>query len=181
MNSGKIVATVFIAASLVAGHANAHVVFNQNVLPPATLATLELRVTHGCDGSATKEVRVKLPEGVTRVTPRALAGWQVAVTKRQLPSPVTLHGQTVTETLDTVIWSGGSFPDFAYQQFEIRAMMPSQPNRTLYFPVEQICESGQLSWSQIPVTPAGWSALKEPAPFVTTGSANAQATSSRHH
>jgi periplasmic copper chaperone A len=155
--------------------AQAHVVFNQSNAAPAALTTLELRVTHGCDGSPTKEVRLKLPDGVTRVTPRALAGWQVAVTKRALSAPVTLHGETITQTIDTIIWSGGSFPDLAYEQFEVRAMMPNAAGRTLYFPVEQICESGQTSWSQIPATPAGWGALREPAPFVTLTSPTATA------
>lgn len=160
-------------ASFVATGVQAHVVFNQTNVAPAALTTLEVRVTHGCEGSPTKEVRLKLPEGVTRVTPRALDGWQVAVTKRPLATPVTLHGETITQTVDTIIWSGGSFPDFAYQQFEVRAMMPNAAGTTLYFPVEQICESGQISWSQIPATPAGWGALREPAPFVTLVAPNA--------
>jgi periplasmic copper chaperone A len=151
--------------------AQAHVVFNQTNVAPAELTTLELRVMHGCDGSPTKEVRVKIPDGVTRVTPRALAGWSVALTKRRLATPVVLHGATVTEVVDTITWRGGSFPDYAFEQFEIRAMMPASPGTTLYFPVEQVCETGSNAWSQVPTTPAGWGALKEPAPFVTlTGS-----------
>jgi periplasmic copper chaperone A len=163
--------------------ASAHVVFNQSNLAPNALATLELRVTHSCDGASTKEVRVKIPDGVTRVTPRAVSGWQVAVTKRRLPQPVTLHGETVRETIDTVTWSGGSFPDFAYQQFEVRAMMPNEPGKVLYFPVEQICETGKISWSQIPTTPSGGaSVLKEPAPFLTlTGAPAAPARGGHRH
>jgi periplasmic copper chaperone A len=158
---------IILAAGLLATSAQAHVVFNQTSLVPGALTTLELRVTHGCEGAATTEVRLKLPAGVTRVTPRALAGWQVSVTKRPLPAPVTLHGETITETVDTIIWSGGSFPDIAYQQFEVRAMMPANAGTALYFPVEQICETGNTSWSQIPASPAGWGALRTPAPYVT--------------
>jgi periplasmic copper chaperone A len=160
--------------------AQAHIVFNQANVEPGALTTLELRVTHGCDGSPTKEVRLKIPDGVTRVTPRAIPGWQISLNKRALANPVRLHGQTVTETLDTIVWHGGSFPDFAYEQFEIRAMMPNTPNQTLYFPVEQICEAGQISWSQIPATPAGWGALKDPAPFVTIGASPRTAPAGGH-
>lgn len=161
--------------------ASAHVVFNQANVAPNALTTLELRVTHGCDGAPTKEVRVTIPNGITRVTPRALSGWQVAVSKRRLPMPVTLHGETVTETINTITWSGGSFPDFAYQQFEIRAMMPNEPGKMLYFPIEQICETGKISWSQIPAAPAGVGTLREPAPFVTLSSAPlAQQRGHRH-
>jgi periplasmic copper chaperone A len=171
---------VILTAGMVASSAQAHVVFNQTNVTPGALTTLELRVTHGCEGAATKEVRIKMPVGVTRVTPRALAGWQVAITKRPLPAPVTLHGETITETVDTIIWSGGSFPDVSYQQFELRALMPENAGTTLYFPVEQICETGATSWSQIPATPAGWGALRTPAPFVTL-SATPQAPAPRGH
>jgi periplasmic copper chaperone A len=156
----------FVVVAL-SNSASAHVVFNQSTVAPNALTTMEVRVTHGCDGAPTKEVRVKIPDGVTRVTPRALSGWQVAISKRRLAQPVTLHGGTVQETTDTITWSGGSFPDFAYQQFEIRAMMPNEPGKVLYFPVEQICETGKISWSQIPATSAGAGVLKEPAPFLT--------------
>jgi periplasmic copper chaperone A len=180
----SVIMRVLVIASMVAAtfaaSAQAHVVFNQTNVAPAALTTLELRVTHGCNGSPTKEVRLKLPNGVTRVTPRALAGWQVAETKRPLQTPVVMHGETITQTVDTIVWSGGSFPDFAYQQFEVRAMMPNAPGTTLYFPVEQICENGSTSWSQIPATPAGWGALREPAPFVTL-SGGAPAAASRGH
>lgn len=158
-----------IAAGASTG-ASAHVVFNQASVSANALTTLELRITHGCDGAATKEVRVTVPNGVTRVTPRALSGWQVGVAKRRLPMPVTLHGETVTETIDTITWSGSSFPDFAYQQFEIRAMMPNEPGKVLYFPVEQICETGKISWSQIPASPASARALAQPAPSLTLSS-----------
>jgi periplasmic copper chaperone A len=153
-----------VMLNLGATGAFAHVVFNQSTLAPAALATLELRVTHGCNGSPTTLVQVKIPEGVTRVTPRALAGWQISETKRRLPTPVMMHGETVTETVESITWSGGSFPDFAYQQFEIRAMMPARPGAALYFPVEQTCASGSHSWSQIPAAGAN---VESPAPSIT--------------
>jgi periplasmic copper chaperone A len=172
-------------ACAVTSTASAHVVFNQTNLAPNALATLELRVTHGCNSSPTNQVTITLPQGVTRVTPRAMAGWEIQVTKRRLQAPVNLHGETMTETIDTITWRGGSFPDFTYQQFEIRAMMPSLPGTTLYFPVQQSCAEGAISWSQIPQTQQGWGSLATPAPFVTlstvtTGSAPATIASHRH-
>lgn len=161
--------------------ATAHVVFNEAQVKPGELATFGLRVTHGCSGTPTTEIRVHLPEGITRVTPRALSGWDVSVVKRPLPAPVTLHGQTLTETVASLIWRGGAVPDFAFEQFEFRALVPQTPGATLYFPVEQICADGRHDWKAIPATPAEWGALKEPAPFVTIAQEPVAKAKGHHH
>lgn len=159
---------VAIVASLILVQpASAHVVFNETQVKPGELTTFGLRVTHGCAGAPTTEIRIHLPDGISRVTPRVLTGWDLSVEKRPLPAPVSLHGQTITETVATLIWRGGAVPDFAFEQFEFRALVPPTPGATLYFPVEQICANGRHDWKAIPATLAGWGALKEPAPFVT--------------
>jgi periplasmic copper chaperone A len=155
------------------GPASAHVVFNESLVKPGEMATLQLRVTHGCGGTPTREVRVKVPEGVTRVTPRMIPGWQVSVVKRALPAPVTLHGETVRETVDTLVWSGGSLPDVAYEQFELRAHMPATAAGPLYFPVEQICDTGRIDWTNVPARVEDWGRTANPAPYVRLASAAA--------
>jgi periplasmic copper chaperone A len=163
--------TLLTLIGLVPGQAFAHMVFNQQTVQPDQLATLELRITHGCKGQATHTVRVKIPEGVTRVTPRFLPGWSVSVEKRALATPVNLHGQVIRETADVLVWSSGNLPDQAYEQFEFRAQMPSRDGQVLYFPVEQICATERHDWVEIPANVANWGRLVSPAPFVTVASA----------
>jgi uncharacterized protein YcnI len=164
--SSTIAVALVAAACAIPGLAGAHVVFNQSQARPGELVTLEMRITHGCDGAPTREVRIKMPAGVIRVTPRMIPGWQVAVTRRALPAPVVLHGETVRETVDAIVWSGGDLPDLAYEQFEFRAQMPASATGPLYFPVEQICTVGRIDWTTIPARAEDWGRTPNPAPMV---------------
>ena len=83
-----------------------------------------------------------------------------------LDKPILLHGFEVTDVVGSVTWSGGTFPDYAYEQFEIRMMLPDTPGERLDFPVHQGCETGELNWDDIAGHDEDPWALKEPAPFI---------------
>lgn len=119
--------------------AYAHVVFNSDTATAGEFHTAQMRITHGCGGNPTTSITVTIPEGVTRVTPRALTGWTVEVGMRKLDPPVKLHGFEVDETVGSLTWSGGSFPDHAYEQFEFRMMTSNTEGQILRFPVHQKC------------------------------------------
>jgi uncharacterized protein YcnI len=132
---------------LVSAPAGAHVALDPKVSSAGALVTGAFRVTHGCDGAPTTRVTITMPDGVT---PRLAPGWRLSITKRALPRPLTLHGETITETVDTVTWEGGPLPAFAYEQFEVRFMTPATPGATLAFPVVQTCETGEHRWTALP-------------------------------
>lgn len=174
-------AILILAAATLPATAFAHAVFNQATAEPGSLVTAEARITHGCDGQATHTVTITMPEGVTRVTPRTIPGWTVSVTRRPLAAPLRLHGQTITETVDTITWSGGSVPDFAFEQFEFRFAAPAEPGRTLYFPLVQTCASGTEAWDQIPARLQDWGATPKPAPYITLGTPPAAGRGGHSH
>ena len=153
--------------SLLSGQASAHVVFNAYEAQAGAFHTAQLRVMHGCDGRPTDNIRIVMPDGVTRVTPRVVPGWDVSVEIRTLDEPILLHGFEVTEVVGALVWSGGSFPDFAYEQFEFRAMLPDEPGRRLDFVVNQKCGDLMLNWDDIAAPEADPWALEEPAPYIT--------------
>jgi len=144
----------------------AHVVFNSTEIEPGRFHTAKMRVTHGCDGSPTIRVTVQIPEGVTRVTPRAVAGWKVKVAKRKLAKSVKLHGMEMTETVSAIIWYKGNLPDHAYEQFEFRMMAPSKSDETLVFLVNQQCRKGDIQWTEVPVEGQNPYELDHPAAFL---------------
>lgn len=146
--------------------ASAHVVFNEDEASAGSFHTAQLRVMHGCDGQPTDTVRITIPDGVTRVTPRVVPGWTVSVETRKLETPIVLHGFEVDEVVDTLVWTGGSFPDFSYEQFEFRAMMPDEPGRRLDFAVRQSCSDLNLDWDDIAAEDKNPWTLDEPAPFI---------------
>jgi periplasmic copper chaperone A len=149
------------------GGAQAHVVFDVNQVGAGQLSLGALRVSHGCNGTPTTRIEVTIPEGVTRVVPRALSGWTISTQTRKLAVPITLHGQQVSEVTSKINWSGGGLPDNLYEQFEFRFQAPMAAGRVMYFPVEQTCITGATSWSNIPRTGQRWEEVATPAPFIT--------------
>ena len=145
----------------------AHVVFNADTAKAGDFHTAQMRITHGCGGNPTTSITVTIPEGVTRVTPRALTGWTVEIEMRKLGTPVMLHGFEEDETVESLTWSGGSFPDHAYEQFEFRMMTPKAEGQVLRFPVHQKCTDGEIIWDDIPEPDQNPYELDEPAPFFT--------------
>lgn len=158
--------TLVTLVCLNANAVKAHVVMSNPQILAGQRGETGLIITHGCNGLPTTSVSVSIPEGVTRVLPRALAGWNVRVEKRRLETPILLHGETVTEVTSKITWSGGQLEDALYQSFEFRYSAPDAPGQTLYFPTEQKCEVGGYSWSKVPALGQAWASLDTPAPFV---------------
>jgi uncharacterized protein YcnI len=124
-------------------------------------------VPHGCDGSATVALRIKIPDGVTAVKPQMKPGWNVTIKTRKLDPPLKAeHGRTISETVDEVEWRGGPLPDTLYETFGMVMKLPDVAGRTLYFPVVQECQQGTHRWIEIPAAGQRWNDLREPAPFV---------------
>jgi uncharacterized protein YcnI len=147
--------------------AAAHVTANPNQAPADSWFRTALRVGHGCQGSATVAVRVKMPDGVISARPQMKPGWEITITKRRLDKPIEGPHGTITEVADEIAWRGGPLPDPYFDEFGLHMRLPAQPGRTLYFPTVQECEQGIHRWIEIPAGGQTWGDLKEPAPFVT--------------
>lgn len=160
-----------VAAALLAlsgaGAASAHVTANPNQADAGWYFRTALRVPHGCEGSATVAVRVKIPAGVISLKPQMKPGWTISLKTRTLDEPLDAgKGRTVTEVVDEVAWRGGPLPDAYFDEFGLTMKLPARPGETLYFPVVQECEAGVQRWIEIPAEDESWGDLDEPAPFV---------------
>jgi periplasmic copper chaperone A len=141
----------------------AHVTLEQNQATIGTSYKAVLRVPHGCDGSATTAIRVRIPEGVLDVKPMPKPGWTVAIIRGKYSSTHSLHHAQVSEGVTEVDWSGGKLPDEYYDEFVFQSYLASdlEAGQMLYFPVVQECEKGVHKWVEVPT--AG-SNHPEPAP-----------------
>jgi len=74
-----------LCAALITGIASGHAVINETEAYAGEFAFVTIRITHGCDGQPSTEVRVKIPDGVTRVSPRFERGWIEVPTAGQNP------------------------------------------------------------------------------------------------
>ncbi len=124
-----------------------------------------VRIGHGCNGSPTLNVKIKIPEGIVNVKPMPKAGWTVSTVKAPLAQPYESHGKTITEGVSDITWSGGKLLDEHYDEFVFRSSISAraEAGSTLYIPVTQTCETGQAAWTQIPVAGEDAKNLKSPA------------------
>ena len=147
--------TLFIlvaAAALVAAPAaTAHVTANPATAAAGSVTKIQFQVGHGCEESPTTSVAVQIPAGVANVAPEVEPGWKIAVKEGELPEPVEVFGETVTEGVTEVTWSGGTLSAHQFTDFGISMLLPSKPGETVYFPVVQRCQEGVNRWITIPV------------------------------
>ncbi len=153
---------------MLAAPAYAHVTANPNAAPAGGYFMAKFRVGHGCEGSPTTTVRISIPDGVSSVRPEVVPGWEIETVVGELSEPVELHGQTITEGVKEIIYSGGSLPDEHFQDFGVNMRMPDgAEGETLYFPVVQECEEGEEAWINIPESVEAWNDIDHPAPYIT--------------
>ncbi len=143
----------------------AHVTLEQGQAIAGSTYKAVVRVPHGCAGSATTAVRVKIPDGMTGVKPMPKAGWNLATTKGKLATPISDgHGGQITEGVTEVVWSGGKLLDEHYDEFVFRGALPNTPNTVVYFPTVTECEKGVDRWIEIPAAGQSSNDLKYPSP-----------------
>jgi len=151
-----------------APNASAHVTLENQQAPIGASYKAVLRVPHGCNGSATVALRVRIPEGYLDVKPMPKAGWKLDVTRGKYQKPVSLRDAKVSEGVTEVDWTGGNLPDSYYDEFVLTGTIGDdlQAGQTMYFAVVQECEKGVNRWIEIPAAggaPAVRGEQSEPA------------------
>ncbi len=142
-----------LVSLVVVGAAAAHIDPTPAKAPAGRTTAVAFTVEHGCDGSPTRSLSIRLPAAITSAKPVSKAGWTIAV-KRAGPR------RSVRE----VTWRG-NLPDSRHGRFAIRLGMPETPGKTLYFPAVQRCTRGVIRWIAIPRK--GQPEPEHPAPGVT--------------
>jgi uncharacterized protein YcnI len=141
-----------VSALICSSVASAHITLERKEAPVGSSYKAVLRVPHGCDGSATQAVRVRIPDGYLNVKPMPKAGWKLEVKRGTYAKPSTLGEAKVNEGVTEVDWSGGNLPDAFYDEFVLTGTIGDDlpVGQTMYFPVVQECEKGIHRWIEIP-------------------------------
>jgi uncharacterized protein YcnI len=107
-----------------------------------------LRVPHGCDGSPTTAISVRVPEGLIEAKPMPKPGWTLEIKTGDYAKAYSLHGSEVKSGAVEVTWSGGNLPDDQYDEFVLRGTLAGdlEAGTVLYFPVIQTCAAGEEDW-----------------------------------
>jgi uncharacterized protein YcnI len=132
--------------------ASAHVTLERQEAHVGAPYKATLRVPHGCKGSPTTALRVRVPGGVIAVKPMPKPGWTLNTVAGKYAKPYTLRGAQVNEGVTEISWSGGKLLDAHYDEFVFTAVIaPELPaGETIYVPVVQECEQGQHRWIDLP-------------------------------
>ncbi len=141
------VAAACALASLLPATAFAHVTLETREAAVGSYYKAVLRVPHGCAGSPTVKLRVRIPDGVIAVKPQPKAGWTVETVKAEYAKPFVMHGAETKSGVKEIAWSGKlldeHFDEFVFQAYLTHGLPAGQ---TLYFPVVQECEQGVERW-----------------------------------
>ena len=169
--------------SIAISSAQAHVTLATKETAAHSSYKAVLQVPHGCDGQATTSVRVQIPEGVIGVKPMPKAGWTLTTTRGAYAKPYQNHGNTVSEGVKEIVWSGGSLADDHFDEFTFAATIATDGGaaKAVYFPTVQQCVKGEAAWTDIPAAGQSSRDLKKPAPAVRiSGTSVAQAGGHDH-
>ena len=109
---------VLTAATVVLSFASpvlAHVDPDPEEAQAGSQLSVGFTVQHGCDGSPTVQLDMRLPEGVTGAQPEPPEGW------------------TGTVESDVITFTGGPLPDDQELTFRVLMTLPPTPDTTIYF------------------------------------------------
>ncbi len=150
----RAIAIAIVAAAAGPAAAGAHVGVSPTSAPAGRPVVFEVSIPHGCDGSPTTGVALRLPDGVTEAIPLPEDGWSAVVAPGD-------DGALVAT------WSGGSIPDAEVGVFEIEMALPAaEPGTVVHVPAVQRCAEGEARWIQIPAEGEDPSSLTLPAPAI---------------
>jgi uncharacterized protein YcnI len=83
-----------VLASLLVAPAFAHITLQTQQAPVGSYYKAVFRVPHGCAGSPTTSIKVRIPEGVIDVKPQPKPGWTLQIIKGKYAHPYNHHGAT---------------------------------------------------------------------------------------
>jgi len=171
---------VLAAAGTSAAHA--HATFTQPSVIADSYAVMSLQVPHGCDGKATTEVRIELPEGFVFAKPQPKPGWELEIINGDYKNSYDNHGTAVTNGPVEIRWKGGELPDAHFDTFVVRGKISGiEAGTVVAFPATQMCGSdASLAWSEIAAPGTDPHSLKSPAPTITVLAREAEGHGTTH-
>lgn len=158
--------------------ANAHVTISPSAVEAGSYAALTFSVGHGCEGSPTTELAIQIPEEITNVTPTRNSLYDIDVVVETLDEPIEDdHGEITERTAEIIYTAETSLPDDQRDTVELQVQLPEDAaGETLYFPVVQTCEDGEVAWIQRPDEGDDAAELDAPAPSVHVAAADTEDT-----
>ncbi|MYW35063.1 YcnI family protein [Streptomyces sp. SID2119] len=171
-NVSRIAIAAGVAAStvlLLAGPAAAHVsVQPQGEAAKGGYATLNFKVPNERDQASTVKVEVNFPADhpLSSVTPEAVPGWKIDITKGKLDKPLEVHGRKITEAVTKVTWTadGSKIAPGYFQQFPVSVgQLPEDADQLVFKAIQTYDNKEVVRWIE---EPKGGEEPDSPAPVL---------------
>ncbi|WP_228922018.1 YcnI family protein [Streptomyces sp. DH7] len=162
-----------VAAStvlLIAGPAAAHVsVQPVGEAAKGGYATLNFKVPNERDQASTVKLEVNFPADhpLSSVTPQAVPGWKIDITKSKLDKPLEVHGKKITEAVSKVTWTAdeGEIAPGYFQQFPVSVgALPEDADQLVFKAIQTYDNKEVVRWIEEPA--AGGEEPESPAPVL---------------
>ncbi|MEU9928903.1 YcnI family copper-binding membrane protein [Streptomyces anulatus] len=162
-----------VAAStvlLIAGPAAAHVsVQPVGEAAKGGYATLNFKVPNERDQASTVKLEVNFPADhpLSSVTPQAVPGWKIDITKSKLDKPLEVHGKKITEAVSKVTWTAdeGEIAPGYFQQFPVSVgALPEDADQLVFKAIQTYDNKEVVRWIEEPA--AGGEEPDSPAPIL---------------
>ncbi|BAG20453.1 YcnI family protein [Streptomyces griseus] len=162
-----------VAAStvlLIAGPAAAHVsVQPVGEAAKGGYATLNFKVPNERDQASTVKLEVNFPADhpLSSVTPQAVPGWKIDITKSKLDKPLEVHGKKITEAVSKVTWTAdeGEIAPGYFQQFPVSVgALPEDADQLVFKAIQTYDNKEVVRWIEEPT--AGGEEPDSPAPVL---------------
>ncbi|MFJ1590243.1 YcnI family protein [Kitasatospora albolonga] len=159
MNVSRIAIATGVAAStvlLLAGPAAAHVsVQPQGEAAKGGYATLNFKVPNERDQASTVKLEVNFPADhpLASVTPEAVPGWKIDITKGKLDKPLEVHGRKITEAVTKVTWTadGSEIAPGYFQQFPVSVgQLPENADQMVFKAIQTYDNKEVVRWIEEP-------------------------------
>ena len=121
-------------AFLLACAASAHVTLETREAPVGAPYKAVLRVAHGCEGTATIALRIRVPDGMIAVKPMPKPGWKIETVSGKYPKAYSFfRDEKLSEGVLEISFSGGNLPDSIMTSSCSAAFSPATSNRARCF------------------------------------------------
>ncbi|MFH9295582.1 YcnI family protein [Streptomyces sp. NPDC017520] len=162
-----------VAAStvlLIAGPAAAHVsVQPVGEAAKGGYATLNFKVPNERDQASTVKLEVNFPADhpLSSVTPQAVPGWKIDISRSKLDKPLEVHGKKITEAVSKVTWTAdeGEIAPGYFQQFPVSVgALPEDADQLVFKAIQTYDNKEVVRWIEEPT--AGGEEPDSPAPVL---------------
>jgi uncharacterized protein YcnI len=154
--------------------ANAHVGVTPNTTAAGSYAVLTFAVPHGCDGSATTQITITIPDEIASVTPTVNPGWDVTKVMVDEATPATAAADSApVQRVGQVVYTAHiPLADGYRDTFALQMPLPEDSaGQTLEFPTLQTCVDGETNWNQSVAPGQDDHSVESPAPSIVVSAA----------